>query len=185
VSMTISRAIGPLTYWLRVPTARSRDRQPVFGCEGAHSRVLVRDLRRLLEALRVVARVIEPQRGPRPALPRHRTLPGLYHLAAHLQSPRPHRTRRPTTATGVADLSGQNICRGYPTGVALLLLSPSASPERVWLYAAELNERFARAAHSESILCGQETMIPGIPGCATKDAPIGLGNTKSLEHQAK
>jgi hypothetical protein len=26
---------------------------------------------------------------------------------------------------------------------------------------------------------------PGITGCATKDAPIGLGNTKSLEHQAK
>jgi hypothetical protein len=30
--------------------------------------------------------------------------------------------------------------RGCPTGVILLLLSPSASPERVWLYAAELDE---------------------------------------------
>src|ERR1700759_1115650 len=31
--------------------------------------------------------------------------------------------------------------RGYPTGVALLLLSPPARSERVWLYAAELAER--------------------------------------------
>jgi hypothetical protein len=139
--MTISRTIGPLTYWLRVPTATSRDRQPVFGCEDAHSRVLVRDLRRLLEALRVVARVIEPQRGPRPALQRHRTLPGSYYLAAHLQSPRRQQTRRPTPLPVWLTSQVRTSGRGYPTGVALLLLSPSASPERVWLYAAELDER--------------------------------------------
>jgi hypothetical protein len=34
-----------------------------FGCEDAHSRVLVRNLRRLLEELRVAARVIEPSWG--------------------------------------------------------------------------------------------------------------------------
>jgi len=124
VSMTISRTIGPLTCWLRVPTARSRDRQPVFGCEDAHSRVLVRDLRRLLEALRVIARVIEPQRGPRPTRPRHRTLPGSYHLAARLQSPRPHETRRPTTAIGVADLSGQNIWPGVPDRCSVVVAEP-------------------------------------------------------------
>jgi hypothetical protein len=34
-------------------------------------------------------------------------------------------------------------------GVALELLSPSASPERVWLYAAELDEHSLAAAHSD------------------------------------
>jgi hypothetical protein len=41
----------------------------------------------------------------------------------------------------MADLSNHDMRPGYPTGVELLLLSPSASPERVWLYAAELDER--------------------------------------------
>jgi hypothetical protein len=53
----------------------------------------------------------------------------------------PRRIRRPTHATRMADLSNQDMRPGYPTGVELLLLSPSASPERVWLYAAELDER--------------------------------------------
>lgn len=34
-------------------------------------------------------------------------------------------------------------------GVALQLLSPSASPEKVWLYAAELDEHSLAAAHSD------------------------------------
>jgi hypothetical protein len=34
-------------------------------------------------------------------------------------------------------------------GVALWLLSPSASPEKVWLYAAELDEHSLAAAHSD------------------------------------
>jgi hypothetical protein len=37
----------------------------------------------------------------------------------------------------------------YPMGVALQLLSPSASPEKVWLYAAELDEHSLAAAHSD------------------------------------
>jgi len=48
--------------------------------------------------------------------------------------------------------------RGYPTGVALLLLSPSASPERVWLYAAELDERLLAPHILTSTRCIRDSM---------------------------
>lgn len=57
-----------------------------------------------------------------------------------------------------SDLRGHpclNLCQVTTSGrkpqrsVTFSLLGPSASPERVWLYAAELDERFARAAHAD------------------------------------
>jgi len=79
--------------------------------------------------------------GPAPGAPAALNVASLLPLGCTPTVTTPHRTRQPTAATRVTDLSGQNIWPGYPIGVALLLLSPSASPERVWLYAAKLDER--------------------------------------------
>jgi hypothetical protein len=81
--------------------------------------------------------------------------------------------------------------RGSPTGVVLLLLSPSASPERVWLYAAELDEHLlaphiliipslARSSEYHQ-LCEKQplSLIPGIPGHATKDAADHAGQCQT------
>jgi hypothetical protein len=69
--------------------------------------------------------------------------------------------------------------RGYPSGVALLLLDPSASPGRVWLYAAELNERPLAPNISTPIRCIRHSMRislvlawPGIVGPPTVCPPV-------------
>ena len=51
-------------------------------------------------------------------------------------------------------------CRGSPTGVTSLLLSPSASPERVWLYAAELDERLLAPHIPRHLPVGLSTRDP-------------------------
>jgi hypothetical protein len=94
----------------------------------------------LLAELRGSRASHEPQWGLRPALQqRRRMLPGLLPLPSHLQPPpRPHRTRR---AAMCPTCQVRTSLARASTGVKLLLLSPSASPERVRLSAAELVER--------------------------------------------
>jgi len=61
----------------------------------------------------------------------------------------------------------RSTSRGSPRGVALLVLSPSASPERVWLYAAELDERLLAPHIPVSTRCGRDSMhISLIPSLA-------------------
>ena len=109
--------------------------------DDAHSRVLVRDCRRLPEELRLAARVIEPQRDPRARL-----------------SPDTERCPAPTTwlharnhhghnglgaqppLPVVADLSGQNSWPAVADRCSLGVAGSFSRYGTVWLYAAELDE---------------------------------------------
>ena len=88
---------------------------------------------------------------------RFRPLPGRYHLVAYLQAPTaatPHSAANhppPVCLTGQIRTSGVGPLRG----VALYLLSPSASPEQVPLYAAELDEHSLTPHFPISSRCGR------------------------------
>jgi hypothetical protein len=85
-------------------------------------------------------------------------------------------------------------------GVALSVLRPSASPERVWLYAAELDECFARAAQTDFYSLRYDSMrispflwlaqnlqdhqLRGLP-THPRRFPTGQGNAKDGRAQAK
>jgi hypothetical protein len=98
---------------------------------------------------------------------------------------RTQRARRPVTRHPVClTCQVRTTSEGSPRGVALLLLSPSASPVRVWLYAAELDERSLVPHNPMSTRCGrvcmQISLIPSLAGNSedhqlrfTRPVPVG------------
>jgi len=141
VRMTFSASVIRSTNTSCHMRTRQEQGQVAGSRDDAHNRVLVRDRRRLPEELRLAARVIEPQRDPRARLSPD-TEPRLAHTTwLHApQSPRPQRTRHPTTATRAADLSGQNSWPGVAGGCSLGVAGSFSRYGTVWLYAAELDE---------------------------------------------
>jgi hypothetical protein len=92
---------------------------------------------------RAVLRVVEPQRVPRPVLRSDIERCQVFTTGLHnftittAASPRSAANHPPPVCLACQVRTYRRVS---PTGVMLLLLSPSASPERVWLYAAELDE---------------------------------------------